>query len=174
MAVIHRPSIIGFFEEPDDLMAACAQARHEGFKQIDAYSPYPMHGIEEAIGIKRSWIPRAALAALIIGATLGFIFQTWTHSYDWPINIGGRPFFAWPAYIVITFESGVLICGLTTLLSLLVACRLYPNPFTKPLDPDLTNDRFALLIPAKTEELKDSATELLIRMGADEIRTLEK
>ncbi len=174
MAIVPRPSIIGFFNEPDELMAACVQARHEGFKKIDAYSPYPLHGIEEILDIKRSWIPRASLTALIIGAILGFSLQTWTHSYDWPINVGGRPFFAWPAYIVVTFESGVLLCGLTTLLSLFAACRLFPNPFTKPIDPDLMNDRFALLIPAGSEKMKDSATELLVRMGADEIRTLEK
>jgi len=165
-----RKAIVGFFNDPDDLMAAAHKASDDGFQNMDAYTPYPIHGIEEALRIKRSWIPRAALTALLIGAFLGWRLQYWTHVIDWPINIGGRPLNAWPAYVVIIFECGILAAGLTNFLSMFVACRLFPNPFPKVLDEDITNDRFALVIPANTEEEIEKATNFLKQMGSDEIR----
>lgn len=173
MARIPRPSVIGFFNEPDDLVHAAEQATAKGFRHCDAYSPYPIHGIEEALNIRRSWIPAVALMALMIGAGLGFLLQYWTHVVDWPVNIGGKPLNSWPAYIVIVFESAVLIAGLTTFLSIFHSCRLLPNPFPKVLDEELTNDRFALLIPARTESELDEANTLLQRLGADEIRRID-
>ncbi len=174
MALLPKKGLVAFFNDPDDLVHAAAQAREEGFKNLDAYTPYPIHGIEEVMGIGRSWIPKAALAALIAGATLGFTLQYWTHVMDWPINIGGKPLNAWPAFMVIVFESGVLLAALTNFFGMFIACRLLPNAFVQTLDDDLTNDRFALVIPAKTEEMQQEAANLVQRMGADEIRVLGK
>ena len=173
MALIRKPALVGFFNDPDDLVAAAAEATEMGFKGVDAYSPYPIHGIEEVMKIGRSWIPKAALFMLFTGATLGWALQYWTHSIDYPINVGGRPYNAWPAYVVIIFESGILLAGITTFLSIFLSCRLFPNPFTKPLDEDLTNDRFCLVIPVRKEGAEEPATRLLKRMGADEIRKLD-
>lgn len=173
MARIPKPCLVGFFNDPDTLVAAAEEATEMGFRNCDAYSPYPLHGIEEVLQIRRSWIPAAALAALLTGAVLGFLLQYWTHVIDWPINVGGKPLNAWPAYIVIVFESGVLLAGLTTFLAIFVACRLLPNPFTRVLDKDITNDRFALLIPARTEAELEEANNLLQRSGADEIRRID-
>ena len=161
MALIRRPALVGFFDDPDQLVAAAGEATEQGFKGVDAYSPYPIHGIEEVMKIRRSWIPAAALFMLFTGATLGFLLQYWTHAIDYPINIGGRPHVAWPAYVVIVFESGILLAGITTFLAIFAACRLFPNPFTKPLDDDLTNDRFCLVIPVRKEGTEDAATLLL-------------
>lgn len=172
MALIRRPALVGFFDDPDHLVAAAGEATEMGFKGVDAYSPYPIHGIEEVMKIRRSWIPAAALFMLFTGAFLGWLLQYWTHAIDYPINIGGRPHNAWPAYVVITFESGILLAGITTFLSIFVACRLFPNPFSKPLDKSLTDDRFCLVIPVGQDGAEESATRLLKRMGADEIRKI--
>jgi len=172
MARLPHKGFIGFFNDPDVLVNAAGEARSSGLKKLDAYSPYPIHGIEEVMGIKRSWIPKAALTALITGATLGFLLQYWTHSVDWPINVGGKPMFAWPAYVVIIFESAVLCAGLVNFASIFIACGLFPNPLKKTLDEDLTNDRFALVIPTKTPEDVKRAEEVLKRNGADEIRPI--
>lgn len=172
MALLPKKGLVGFFNDPDDLMHAAAQARDEGFENLDAYTPYPVHGLEHVLGIKRSWIPSLALAAQAAGVLLGFAFQYWTHVVDFPINIGGRPLNAWPAYIVIVFESSVLLSALTNFLSMFVACRMMPNPYPDTLDDDLTNDRFCLVIPAKTEDAQQGASRILQRMGADEIRVL--
>lgn len=173
MAIIRRPAILGYFNDPDTLVRAAGQATENGFRGVDAYSPYPVHGIEEVLRIRRSWIPAAALFALFTGAFLGWLLQYWTHVHDYPLNIGGKPMNAWPAYVVVIFESGILLAGITTFLSIFVACRLFPNPFTKPLDPDLTNDRFALLIPVKKDGAEEKAVEMLKRLGSDEILKIE-
>lgn len=170
MANLPRKALVGFFNDPDDLMAAAHGASAEGFRNMDAYTPFPLHGIEEALRIKRSWIPRAALTALLVGGFLGWSLQYWTHVIDWPINIGGLPLNAWPAYVVIIFECGILAAGLTNFLCMFIACRLFPNPFPKVLDDDITNDRFALVIPAKNDDEVARATDFLKQMGADEIR----
>jgi len=173
MAIIRTPALVGFFNDPDQLLEAASTATEHGFRGMDAYAPFPVHGIEEALGIRRSWIPAAALAMFFTGAVLGFALQYWTHVLDYPVNVGGKPLNAWPAYVVIVFESAVLLAGITTFLSIFVACRLFPNPFPKLLDEDLTNDRFALLIPVKKAGSEEEAAALLRRMGADEIRKLD-
>lgn len=173
MARLPKSCLIGFFNDPDVLVEAAREAVGSGFRGCDAYSPYPIHGIEDALRIQRSWIPRAALTGLILGAIGGFALQYWTHVIDWPINVGGKPLNAWPAYVIIVFESAVLVSALTNFLSMFVACRLLPNPFPKLLSEEITNDRFALVIPAKTEDDQLEANQLLQRMGADEIRMVE-
>lgn len=170
MARLPKSCLIGFFNDPDQLMDAAHEASEQGFRNCDAYTPYPLHGIEEALRVKRSWIPTVSLAAWLIGGCLGFLFQYWVHVLDWPLNVGGRPLNAWPAYVVIIFECAVLCSALTNFLCLFVACRLYPHPFPNVLDESLTNDRFALVIPARSTEDEAAATRLLKQMGADEIR----
>lgn len=140
-------AVVGLFDDPHALLKVGRAARERGFKNLDAYMPYPVHGINEALGIKRSWVPWATLAAGIIGGSLGFFFQVWTMAVDWPLIVGGKPFISWPAFVPITFELTVLFAGVTTLLSLLAACGL-PRRAPGILDPRLTDDRFALVVPA--------------------------
>ncbi|MGF1572745.1 MAG: DUF3341 domain-containing protein [Sumerlaeia bacterium] len=172
MASLPRRGFVGFFNDPDEFIHAAAEAKSLGLKKLDGYSPFPIHGAEELFDIGPSWVPRAALTGLFIGATLGFLLQWWTHSVDWPINVGGKPMFAWPAYVVIIFESAVLLAGLTNFLAIFISCGLFPNPFAKTLDPDLTNDRFALVIPTRNPDDVTKAEALLKRMKADEIRSI--
>ncbi|MCB2153689.1 DUF3341 domain-containing protein [bacterium] len=172
MAKLVLPAIVGFFDDPDSLMEAAAECSGNGWRNLDAYTPYPVHGLEEVMGIRRSWIPKVALGALFTGATLGFLLQYWTHSIDWPINVGGKPYNAWPAYVPVTFESAVLVAGLTTFACIFISCRLFPNPFVKTLCEEITNDRFALVVPTKKIANDDEVVKLLQRMGADEIRKL--
>jgi len=161
---------MGFFNDPNALLHAAEEAAGEGFRDMDAYSPFPIHGIEEILRIKRSWIPTASLVALFVGAGLGWLLQYWTHRIDWPINIGGKPLVSWPPYIIIVFECAVLLSALTNFLCMFIGCKLYPNPVTKPIDKELTNDRFALVIPLRRGNNEAKAAELLQRVGADEIR----
>lgn len=136
---------VGFFDDPEELLKAGEAARERGYKNLDAYMPYFVHGINEAIGIKRSWIPWATLTAGITGGGLAFWFMSWTSAVDWPLNVGGKPFISWPAFVPITFECTVLFAGLTTMVALWAACRL-PRPNPKVLDLRITDDRFALVV----------------------------
>lgn len=138
--------VLALYDDPDKLLHAAAIAKEHGFPDLDAYTPYAVHGLSEALGIKKSWVPYVTLVMGLTGASLGLTFMIWTSAFDWPINVGGKPMISLPAFIPITFECGVLIGGTMTLAALLAACGL-PN-WSKPiLDRDLTNDRFGLWIP---------------------------
>jgi hypothetical protein len=138
--------VLALYADPDSLLAAAARTREHGFQNVDAFTPYPVHGLSEAIGIRKSWVPFVTLVMGLTGAALGLTFEIWTSAVDWPINVGGKPFVSLPAFIPITFESGVLLGGTMTLAALLLACGL-PNYRAPILDRDLTNDRFGLFIP---------------------------
>ena len=173
MARLPKKGYVGFFNDPDVFVEAARAANDRGFRNLDGYTPFPIHGIEEVMRIRRSWIPAVVLVALVTGAFLGWTLQYWTHVVDWPINVGGKPLNAWPAYVVIIFECAILVAGLTNFLLMFAACRLFPNPFPKVLDPDITNDRFALIIPTPKASDEQPANELLKMMGADEIRKID-
>lgn len=140
--------ILALYDSPDEILTAAARVTEHGFRDVDAYTPYPVHGLSEALGIRKSWVPYVTLIMGLSGAALGLTFEIWTSAYDWPINVGGKPMISLPAFIPVTFESGVLIGGTMTLAALLVACGL-PNFQVPILDRDLTNDRFGLFIPEK-------------------------
>jgi len=138
--------VLALYEDPDTLIRAAAMVRAQGFTGADAYTPYPVHGLSEALGVKKSWVPYVTLVMGLTGAVLGLAFQIWTSAYDWPINVGGKPMISLPAFVPVTFECGILIGGTMTLAALLLACGL-PDFQTPVLDRDITNDRFALFIP---------------------------
>ena len=145
-----RPSpsrgIVAVYADPDALLNAAAGAKEHGFPDMDAFTPYAVHGLSEALGIKKSWVPWVTLVMGLTGAVLGLTFEIWTSAIDWPLNVGGKPLVSLPAFIPITFEVGVLLGGTMTLAALLVACGL-PNLGKPILDRDITNDRFVLWIP---------------------------
>jgi ActD protein len=139
-------AVLALYADPDRLLNAAAVAREHGFQGMDAFTPYPVHGLSETLGIKKSWVPFVTLVMGLTGAALGITFEIWTSAYDWPIIVGGKPFVSLPAFIPVMFECGVLLGGTMTLAALLVACGL-PNLAKPILDRDLTNDRFGLYVP---------------------------
>ncbi len=139
-------AVLALYDDPDRLLTAAVLAREHGFQGIDAYTPYAVHGLSEALGIRKSWIPYVTLVMGLTGAALGLTFEIWTSAFDWPINVGGKPMISLPAFIPVTFESGVLLGGTMTLAALLLACGL-PNFKGRVLDRNLTNDRFGLYVP---------------------------
>jgi hypothetical protein len=162
MARIPVPAVMAFYDDPHDLLTVCHKAVHdERFRGVDAYSPYPVHGIEEALRIKRSFVSTVARAGLISGMFLGFILQAWAMAADWPINIGGKPFVSWPAYVPVSFETGILFAGWANLLTMFAACGLYPRPKTIVLSRRITNDRFVVVIPVRDKEEESRAINFL-------------
>lgn len=162
MARVSVPAIMGFYDDPHDLLTVCHNATHEErFKGVDAYTPYPVHGIEEALGLKRSFVSTIARMGLIGGAFLGFILQAWTSAVDWPVNIGGKPYVSWPAFVPVSFETGILFAGFANLFALFIVCRMWPRPKTIILSKRLTNDRFAIVIPVADKKEEDRAIKFL-------------
>lgn len=169
-----RPSraILALYEDPDQLLRAAAMAREHGFEEMDAFTPYAVHGLSEAMGIKKSWVPLVTLVMGLGGAVLGLTFEIWTSAFDWPINVGGKPMISLPAFIPVAFECGVLLGGTMTLAALLFACRL-PNLKAPILDRNLTNDRFGLYVPEYGPDWnEDRIVKLLQGTGALDVKVI--
>lgn len=164
--------VLALYDNPDILLAAAARVHEHGFSNADAFTPYPVHGLSEALGIKKSWVPYVTLVMGLSGAILGLAFEIWTSAVDWPINVGGKPFVSLPAFIPITFECGVLLGGTMTLAAMLVACGL-PNLNAPILDRSLTDDRFAIFLPDVGPGWSESrAIQFLQSTGATDVRVI--
>ncbi len=162
--------VLGLWSDESKVLVAARKVREAGFKKFDAITPYPVHGMEEAVGIKRSGIPWVTFGAGLLGGVLGLYFQYWVASVDWPINIGGKPFFSLPAFIPVTFETTVLFAALFSVAAMILVNGL-PAVNPKILDPDLTSHKFAILIPNNDVGYSQGKVEdLLKELGADEVR----
>jgi hypothetical protein len=150
--------VIGYFDTPDALVTAMKQVRDARYENYDAFTPYPVHGLDAAQGLRRSPIPYVTFIAGLTGGSLGFLFQYWTSAVDWPIIVGGKPFNSWPAFIPVTFELTILFAGLATAGSMIIFNGL-PNHKRKAFDPGLTRDKFAIVIEAPLPSSGSSAAD---------------
>jgi hypothetical protein len=125
------------YDEPNELLQATQRAYATGYRQMDAYSPFPVEGLSEALGFTRSKLPLLVLGGGVIGAIGGYMLQYYTSVITYPHNIGGRPFHSWPAFIPVTFESTILIAGITAVLGMLAL-----NGLPRPHHPVFNVERF--------------------------------
>jgi hypothetical protein len=178
--------VLGFFENPEAILSATAKVKSANYKHFDVFSPYPIHGLDHAQGLKRSPIPYVTFIAGLTGFLLAFLFEYWTSAVDWPINVGGKPYNSWPAFVPIMFELTVLFAGLSTV-GAMFAFNGLPNMKRKAFDPSLTNNRFAIVIENPPgahldtrstsargfKEFSESeAAAFLKQLGATEVRTV--
>lgn len=147
-----RPSVHGLlaeFDTPDDLLTAAKHAHDAGYQNLDAYSPFPIEGLSEAIGFRQTWLPWLVLIGGIIGCLGGYFLQYWIAVIDYPMNIGGRPFHSWPSFIIVTFETTILFAAATAVFGMLALNGLpmpYHPVFNVPSFALATRDRFFLCI----------------------------
>jgi hypothetical protein len=116
------------FDNPDDLLAATERAYAEGYRKMEAYTPYPVHGLAEALGHRGIRLPWIVLGGGIVGAMSGFGLQFYTAVFSYPHNIGGRPLNSWPAFVPITFEMTILCAALAAVFGMLALNGL-PEPY---------------------------------------------
>ncbi|MFL5815162.1 MAG: DUF3341 domain-containing protein [Bdellovibrionia bacterium] len=137
------------FAEPETLIQAAELARKAGYKHMDAYTPFPVEGLTEALGLKKDKVALITLIGGVIGCVGGFFMQWYAHVIDYPFNVGGRPLNSWPAFIPITFELTVLLASLSAAIGMMALNRL-PEPWHPVFShPDFTRasrDRFFLCI----------------------------
>jgi hypothetical protein len=155
------------FETPTDIVNAAKRTHQAGYRKIDAYSPFPIEELAEAIGFHRDGVALITLIGGLLGMFGGYFMQYWIHAINYPTNVGGRPFNSWPAFIVVTFELTILCAGLAAVFGMLALNGLpmpYHPVFNVPRFAFATKDRFFLIIfssdrkydPAETRRFLES------------------
>jgi hypothetical protein len=158
-----RRVLVGGFAEEEDLRGAARAAREHGFHIRDAYTPYAVHGLDRALGLRPSRLPWACFAFGLIGATFALTTQPWALAVSWPMNVGGKPWNSLPAYVPVTFEVMVLLGGLGLVLTFLLRCRLFPGKEAAPLFRGATDDTFFLVLEFPEDPGDEIAARRLFR-----------
>ncbi|MEP6922175.1 MAG: DUF3341 domain-containing protein [bacterium] len=169
--------IMAEFDNPSDLVAAARRTYQEGYRRINGYSPYPIEELSEAIGFTRTALPLIVLIGGIVGGLGGFFMQYWMEVIDYPLNVGGKPFNSWPAFIPITFEATVLVAAFSAVLGMLILNKL-PQPyhpvFNAPNFALATRDKFFLVIEANDPLFRhDDAIVFMRTLGALDVSDVE-
>ncbi len=171
--------VVGFFDDPETLMTATAKVRDSSFKNFDCFTPYAVHGLDVAQGLKRSRIPYVTGFMAFTGTLTAFSWEYAASGTWWPHLIGGKPFNSLPAFVPIMFELSILFGGLSTFFAMLYFNRL-PNLTKRSFDPSITNNRFAIVIEnppvdehedeGKTNFSPEQAEQFLKSTGAKDVR----
>jgi len=146
------------FRSPDALLAAARAAGAAGYRDIEAYAPFPVEGLAEAVGFRRNRVPLATLAGAVAGAAGGYFMQWYAAVVSFPINVGGRPLHSWPMFIPVAFELAILCGALAAVVSMLAANglpRLTHPVFDAPGFGLASRDRFFLCLPLRGRPADD-------------------
>jgi hypothetical protein len=127
------------FDDPNALVAAAHRARLEGYRRMDAYSPFPIEELHEAMGMRPTRLPLVVLIGGLVGCIGGLALQDWASAFAYPLNVGGRPLHSWPAFIPVAFECTILVAALAAVLGMLAL-----NGLPMPYHPVFNVSRFAL------------------------------
>jgi hypothetical protein len=166
--ILHRShvyGVMGEFATPEELIHATKAVREAGYRRVDAYSPFPVEGLSEALGLRHNLVPTLTLLGGLLGGLGGFFFQYWAAAITYPINVGGRPLNSWPAFIPVTFELTVLGASLFSVFGMLALNKL-PQPHHPVFNVDrfvrASSDRFFLCIEARDPKFQLQETARLL------------
>lgn len=158
--------IIAEFETPEQLLAAAEATRDAGFKKFDCYTPFPFEGLTEAMGFRDDRVPWLTLIFGVCGGVFGFLFVAWTVTQAYVYNVGGRPLYGWPQWIVPTFEMTILSAAILGIGSMLVLNGLpapYHSVFNAPGFERASTDRFFICIEADDAQFDASSTRSFLQ-----------
>jgi Protein of unknown function (DUF3341) len=170
--------IMAEFAQPEQLLNAARLAYQAGYRKMDAYSPYAVEGVAEAIGFHKTRVPLVVLIGGILGALTGYLMQWYSAAIDYPLNVGGRPLHSWPAFVPITFELAVLFAAIAGLLGMLWMNGL-PRPyhpvFNAPQFKLASQTRFFLCIEANDQHFNaNEVREFLRSLAPISVAEVEK
>lgn len=170
--------ILAEFASPGDLYHAAEKVRDAGYSRWDTHTPFPIHGLEEAMGMPRTKLPVLVAVIALTGASLGFLMQWWMSSQDYPLVTQGKPFNSWQAFIPITFEMGILSAAFTALIGMLALNGLprHHHPlFQKDRFLSSSDDKFFVCIEAGDPKFDPDRTRTLLEdAGATSIELVEE
>jgi len=166
--------LLAEFKDGEALVATARRLRQAGYRRLDAFTPYPVDDLAEALGRRASWVPFLALGGGLAGAAAGFLLQYWVAVIQYPLNVGGRPLNSWPAFVPITFETAILGAAVAAVVGMLALNGL-PQPYHPVFNvPDFgfaAGDRFFLVVEARDEHFDTERTALLLLgLGAMEVQ----
>lgn len=168
-----KRGMAGIWEDEHALVEAARKVRQSGFKKFEAITPFPIHGIDEAMDIPFSWIPWVTLVTCLAGFAFGVWFTWWVAAVSWPVNIGGKPMWSVPAFVPIMFECTILFGALGSVGVLFAVCGL-PQVDPPVIDTTLSSHRFGLFIPEDDAGYNQASIEKMLReFGAIEVKRAE-
>jgi len=138
--------LLGTFSNENDVLHAVTEARRSGLDVDDVYTPYAVHGLDRAMGLRPSRLTWVCFLGGFLGVALMLYFEFWTSAQDWPLNVGGKPFDSLPAFIPIGFEMTILFAGLSSVLALFLRCKLWPGKRARVAGPRVTDDQFVVVV----------------------------
>lgn len=166
--------VVGCFDDEQVLFPAVKNVRKAGYRIHDVYTPMPIHGLDAMLGLRDTSLHTAGFIYGAAGTTTALGFISWALTYDWPLNFGGKPFFALPAWIPITFELTVLFSAVGMVLTFCYLCQLAPFVKKDHFHLRATDDLFVMVIEC-TDKTKDGEViDFLQSMGAKDVSTQYK
>ncbi len=164
--------VLGEFADEHGLLEAARELGRETRGRVETYSPFPLHGASEAVGLKRSKLPELALAFGLGGAAAAYLVQWYANAAAWPLNVGGRPPHSAPAFVPITFETGVLIAAFSIFFGLWMLLGL-PRPYHPVFEVEgfrsASTDGYWLSVEAEQTSLSARLAERLRALGARQV-----
>jgi hypothetical protein len=178
--VTARPALYGLlaeFHTPEEVVRAAQKVREAGYRRVDGYSPYPIEELSEALHFHKSHLPKIVLGGGILGALAGWGLEYWSSVIAYPLNIGGRPLNAWPAFLVPAFETTILFAAGSAVLGMLALNGL-PEPyhpvFNAPGFALATRDRFFICVEASDPRFDRTETRSFLEgLGASQVSEVE-
>ena len=161
--------VVGCFEEEGALFEAVRRVRKSGYKIHDVYTPMPIHGLDKEMGLRETSIHTAGFIYGITGTTTALSCMTWRFTKDWPLNIGGKPHFALPAWIPITFELTVLFSAVGMVLTFCYISQLAPFVRKHHFHLRATDDKFVMVLECTAKNNESDLSSFLDSLGATEI-----
>ncbi len=169
--------LLAEFDTSAALYPACERVRDAGYVCWDAHTPFPVHGLDRAMGMKRSIVPYIVFVMGMTGASLGMLLQWWTSAIDYPVVISAKPYFSWQAFIPVTFELGILLGSFGAVFGMLGVNKLpqyYHSLFNADRFARVTDDKFFIAIEARDPNYDhDGTRQLLEQAGAVHVEEVE-
>jgi Protein of unknown function (DUF3341) len=161
--------VVGSFGDEEVLFPAIKKVRKTGYKIYDVYTPFPIHGLDKALGLRDTSLHTAGFFYAITGTATALGFITWALTTDWPLNFGGKPFFALPAWIPITFELTVLFSSIGMVLTFCYLCQLAPFVKKQHFSLRATDDLFVMVIECTEKTNETEVVSFLQSVGAVDV-----